>query len=371
MIRLTSNLWASIESHAKNARRKVAAVAYVSNDSRVKFRRGDTLIVDASDQQIKSGATSARVLRDAVARGARVYSLPKLHAKLMVFDNIVIIGSANISESSATALKEIGIISDSPQLTKDGLSIIDNLKRNWKSCRVDKPFIKRISEIEVTPKGRNGGGQKKKPTILEAFQSNTSSLDDFRFYLVEEKARLTKDRIMKEARKNRIELPNRWTWYEFHPYSKYIDTLIQRLFDKLDHRMLVLDVRSVHGHVQPFELTPHSFLYLWHTQVDDTIAFVCRVDKRPPFKIDRKSAQQFCSELNHSLKANPRFQSKFDAKRWFLEAEEIAEILQEDIAQKMSSARTPNTRLAPMSRTARNKRISHLASRITRNSWQP
>lgn len=60
-------LWASIEHLAINARRKIAAVAYVSDDSLIRFRRGDTLIVDAYDEQIASGATSASVLADAVS----------------------------------------------------------------------------------------------------------------------------------------------------------------------------------------------------------------------------------------------------------------------------------------------------------------
>ena len=210
MIKLTCRPWTSIERNAVKAQHKIAAVAYVSDDTRVKFGHGDTLVVDASDEQIRSGATSAHVLDRTVRRRAQVYSLPKLHAKLMVFDNIVIIGSANISGSSTT-LKEVGLVSDSPKLVENALSIIDALKRDRKSQRVNKTFIKRISKIVVKRNGRHGNGHEEKPTILEAFQTRSSQLDSFVFGTFDRDRRLTKSRIKEAAKEKGLTLPKGWT----------------------------------------------------------------------------------------------------------------------------------------------------------------
>jgi hypothetical protein len=63
---------------------KTAVVAYVSSDAIVPFGAGDTLVTDATDEAIGSGQTRARVLRDALARGAEIYSCPNLHAKVIL-----------------------------------------------------------------------------------------------------------------------------------------------------------------------------------------------------------------------------------------------------------------------------------------------
>ena len=64
----------------------MAAVAFFSNSNLVGFRKGDVLIVDASDDCIKSNATTAKALAAVMRRGASVFSLPNLHAKVFVFD---------------------------------------------------------------------------------------------------------------------------------------------------------------------------------------------------------------------------------------------------------------------------------------------
>ena len=96
----TTNLWDKIEQLGRAAKSKMAAVAYVSDETRIIFGKNDVLICDASDKQIACGATSARVLAAALARGAKLYSLPDLHAKLFVFDNHTMVGSNNVSASS-------------------------------------------------------------------------------------------------------------------------------------------------------------------------------------------------------------------------------------------------------------------------------
>jgi phosphatidylserine/phosphatidylglycerophosphate/cardiolipin synthase-like enzyme len=241
----SSKLWTSNEQLALNAQHKIAAVAYVSDDSLIRFARGDMLIVDASDEHIASGATSAAVLAAAVSRGAKVYSLPSLHAKLMVFDNHVVIGSANISASSASGLRGAGVISDSPALISNVLSLINNLKNGSK--RVNDRFLKRISRIIVQrkkelPQKKKQGVTARKPTVLDALQANSPHLQDFVFLLVEGKATLTDIRIRKVAKKQNKKIPptDKWEWYEFDAVDRgnYFDNLFQKLF--VNQRLKIL-----------------------------------------------------------------------------------------------------------------------------------
>ena len=48
----------------------------------MKFKKSDVLIVDASDETIASGGTSATLLAALLRRGVKLYSVTGLHAKV-------------------------------------------------------------------------------------------------------------------------------------------------------------------------------------------------------------------------------------------------------------------------------------------------
>src|SRR3989337_4427162 len=98
------NVWTTILELSSSCDMKKAAVSYVSSDAILKFGQGDTLVVDASDDAIQAGQTSGSVLQRALTRGARVVSIPRLHAKVMVFGATAVVGSANISVRSTREL---------------------------------------------------------------------------------------------------------------------------------------------------------------------------------------------------------------------------------------------------------------------------
>lgn len=336
MIRLEgSKLWARMEHLAANTNRKSAAIAYVSDDSRIQFGEGDKLVVDASDEQIAAGATSADVLGRAVRRGAQVYSCPKLHAKLMVFDNTVVIGSTNVSRLSATELLEAGTVSDSPALVRSALSLIDTLVRG--SEPVNKPFLARISKIRVKRSGTAGrfsDGQPTrvaKPTLFEAFENNSPHLNDFVFMLVEGGATLTSSGIRRVARKHQIRLPpsDLWDWYQFEA-GKYFDHLFHRLFAVQGLKIVCLLVQSKGKRVQrAIELMPYSLVYVNHLHIGRSVAFNCIIDRRAPFKLDSKSGNAICGEFTHALEANPSLgRQLFRSRSWIFKPKTILRALQ-------------------------------------------
>ncbi len=160
---LTDNVWQTIKSLIKKSDRKTAAIAYVSSSDYLTFGKGDLLICDASDQAIKSGETSAAVLEHFYEGGAEIYSCQNLHAKVLVFGQSVLIGSCNLSESSAKALSELAVVTSDTSTRSQALAYIHHIKRF--SEVVNAPFLKRISQLPVS-KRKNIKGKKPKPFPL-------------------------------------------------------------------------------------------------------------------------------------------------------------------------------------------------------------
>jgi hypothetical protein len=123
-------------------------VAFVASDDQVAFGAGDVLVTDASDRCVAGGQTSAAVLGAAYRRGAKVRSLPGLHAKILCFDRFTIVGSANLSESSVDSLVEAAIVTDHPGVLAEARSFIAQLEAA--ATEIDDRFLDRIRRIPVT-----------------------------------------------------------------------------------------------------------------------------------------------------------------------------------------------------------------------------
>jgi hypothetical protein len=154
---LSSDIWNRVQHLAKTAQKKSAAIAYVTDDSRIRFGANDTLITDASDPAIKSGQTSATVLQAAVKRGARVFSLPGLHAKVCILDQYAIIGSANLSKAS-DRLTEVALLTDQPSVVSASRLLIEQISENGEP--VDADFLNRISTLPVQDRSHGTRGNR-------------------------------------------------------------------------------------------------------------------------------------------------------------------------------------------------------------------
>jgi phosphatidylserine/phosphatidylglycerophosphate/cardiolipin synthase-like enzyme len=145
-LRSHAELWRTIEEKAQMAREKLAAVAYVTSDDKVCFDKGDTLITDASDESIAGGQTNVEVLARAKGRGADLYSLPGLHAKVMVLGEWAVIGSANLSRRSESLIEAAWVINDHGHVS-EVKKWINNLKKQ--ATRIDDIFLQHIRAIPV------------------------------------------------------------------------------------------------------------------------------------------------------------------------------------------------------------------------------
>lgn len=143
----TFDPWPEIKRLAGAARRRLAAVAYVTSDAHVSFKAGDVLVTDASENAIACGETSAKVLQAAHDRGAKLYTCPGLHAKVLVFDNVAIVGSANLSLRSVDHLIEATTITDDPTVVERTRAFITRLTE--KSRRIDAAYLQHIGAMTV------------------------------------------------------------------------------------------------------------------------------------------------------------------------------------------------------------------------------
>lgn len=172
------NLWEKLDSLERNSQSKIAAVSYITDDSVISFYADDVLVVDASDQAISMGKTSAKIIKKYFDADVKIYSNESLHAKVIVFDASVYIGSANISINSQKNLNEFGLISDIPSVVADSMSFIDLLSK--KSILITENHIDHMMKIEVI-KQPNNRGKKRKVNFKKSQSWLISIRDDAKY----------------------------------------------------------------------------------------------------------------------------------------------------------------------------------------------
>lgn len=139
-------LWDEISALSSECNHRQCAVAYVTDTTSVAFSDGDILIVDASDESIMAGSTSASELEKLFRLGVELYCCQNLHAKIYLLDNWLVIGSCNLSLKSRSLI-EAGLVTDNPEAIQGAQSILQETKE--KSLRIDMAFIQRIMQLPV------------------------------------------------------------------------------------------------------------------------------------------------------------------------------------------------------------------------------
>lgn len=106
---LADDIWPQLTKAARASKQPCdIAVAYLGAGAsgRLPLPKGSRLVVDASERAVASGQTCPAELRQLLKRGVRVFSVPNLHAKVFVLGRSAFIGSANVSNRSASQLVE-------------------------------------------------------------------------------------------------------------------------------------------------------------------------------------------------------------------------------------------------------------------------
>jgi hypothetical protein len=143
---LSDDLWVELSRKSADHKRIRAAISYVTA-RHLKFRKGDLLICDASDDAIKGGLTSASALRSFFDQGAEIYSFDGLHSKVAIIDDCALIGSANLSENAGVGTCEASLFTDDSQIAGLIQGFIENVKSE--SIQVTEEFLRRIEALPV------------------------------------------------------------------------------------------------------------------------------------------------------------------------------------------------------------------------------
>jgi hypothetical protein len=244
---LSNELWKVIRSQARKARQRKAAVAYVTRDL-LGFRRGDELVLDASAHAISSGETSAPLLRTLLRRGVSLYHCADLHAKVLLFGDKAVVGSGNMSDSSANVLVEAGILSDHASIVSGVASLIEQLVQQ--SEPLDKKRVNQLCKIKVVRRGGRAAGRGKRRTSVKRLGNQTWLIGVWE--MVRE-PRAVERILIKKAAKTLKLAEEKFEWVRWSGKSRFIrecregDSLVQiwRPHRGAKHPTVVLQARPV------------------------------------------------------------------------------------------------------------------------------
>jgi hypothetical protein len=147
---LHDHLWLHIRRESRISTRMSAAIAYVTDTSAFTLKDGDCLVVNSSDDALISGSTDPRVLRECLKASVNLYSLPKLHAKVITFDAAAFIGSMNASRSSQNRLIECAFLTKDMAHVSQALAFVNQLASQ--AIKIDMEFLDRAMDFYVRPK---------------------------------------------------------------------------------------------------------------------------------------------------------------------------------------------------------------------------
>lgn len=111
---INNDLWRVLPEVIKASKHTSAAFAYFGQDGAklLPLKNGDCLVVDMSPATVKAGTTNPHEIEKLIKRGIRVFTRQNLHAKIVISDKKVLVGSANVSKNSRDILDEAAILTD-------------------------------------------------------------------------------------------------------------------------------------------------------------------------------------------------------------------------------------------------------------------
>ncbi|GBF17385.1 cardiolipin synthetase [Rhodococcus sp. Br-6] len=141
--------WEAIAEAVGPARRRHAAVAFLGADAPriLPMKRGDTLVVNASDSAVRSRATSPAAIAEYLQAGVLVYNERELHAKVIATSRCAVVGSANASTRSRDLALEAVVITEDPTVVSEVKQFVVDLAESPKRLTDrDLPRLQKLWE---------------------------------------------------------------------------------------------------------------------------------------------------------------------------------------------------------------------------------
>lgn len=161
---IAQDIWPQLTKAVRGSRQSCAvAVAYFGKGASklLPLHKGSRLVVDASERAVSSGQTCPADLSILVKQGVQVYSVPNLHAKVFVLGRAAYIGSANVSDRSASHLIEAVIRTTEP----DAVQAARQFVRDHCLHQLTPTVLKHLAKLyrpPLVPGGKRGN--RKEPT---------------------------------------------------------------------------------------------------------------------------------------------------------------------------------------------------------------
>lgn len=158
---LTVDIWNQVAEKA-NGHRMVVAVAFVTDIGKLKMKKGDVLICDASDKNVSAGVVDRDLLAKLHRKGVIIIHHANLHAKCARFGRgkrYTLVGSSNLSHNSSETLEEVAVITDDLGVGADVDLQINAWCGDGIGVEVDESFLKRIMCL---PRVKRLGGRRRK-----------------------------------------------------------------------------------------------------------------------------------------------------------------------------------------------------------------
>ncbi len=250
--------------------------------------------------------------------------MPGLHAKVLILDDSVVIGSANLSTNSKSLREAAVVLTDSGVRSDIGIWI-NELKRS--GTGVNKEFVRRIREIKVVRAGGGRGGPTKL-SLLQGFEANDAHLKDIIFRVWSEPTVNTTQQVEAAAKASgRFPvLPEHWTFFEDPSSRAHKQNLLG-----LQQRFLI----SFQGFgpepsgLERIEsLDPDNLSYLGFVTIKGWVVSIFDTQKPGPFHLGGPDAKRLRDRINKGIKARPELLKRINGSAgWLFSASTLRELL--------------------------------------------
>jgi hypothetical protein len=164
-----TDVWQQITKSCKASKgRRDVAVAFLGSrgGGLLPLSKGDLLVVNLSEGCLKAGLTDPREIRKYIKRDVSVYCCPDVHSKVFVFDNLAIVGSTNVSVSSAERLREAAIRTSVPAAVEEARSYVRSLAED-RGYMVTQAHMAKYEKLYRRPRWNPGNPSGPSNSLME------------------------------------------------------------------------------------------------------------------------------------------------------------------------------------------------------------
>jgi hypothetical protein len=286
------------------------AVAYVTSDPQellgFSFENRDVhLVCDA-----RSGACNPFVLRKLARQGVTLSDIPGLHAKVIIADDAVVVGSVNFSSQAIMSgnIEAITVVRD-PSAVRTASGWFDDLARTGTPLARALERRSDFALLVALWKKHQHGGRIGKLTLLEAIEKDVPELADYVFAYYRESTKLTPvRRVRAKAKDLREPLPPSDTWERHEdPFTQLAWDACTKFFKRGGKKLITLEVAARGGRVVRFKrLDAGAEEFVSAFRVDESLVTNFLKVRHSPFLLGGPDAATLCQRLTAQLEASPR-----------------------------------------------------------------